>query len=144
MITSFISLQINTVNYHHELIYLKNSLVKLGKLFMINMKITTPCEEAYRVEVPVLRIAIAKKLIERGMPVVKAAKTVGISATTYEKQIKEKWEEVRKVLEDEEVGDMIESLVGRILSNQLIEPTSFCLLCSRARRLFDLTPCPNF
>ncbi|BCU70951.1 transcriptional regulator [Stygiolobus caldivivus] len=106
-------------------------------------KLTTPCEDAFREVVPVLRIAIAKRLIERGIPVVKASKEVGISATTYEKQIKNKKEEVKKVISDEEINDMIESLVGRILSGQTVESTSFCILCSKSRRLFNLPPCPN-
>ena len=106
-------------------------------------RLTTPCEDAFREVVPVLRIAIAKRLIERGTPVVKASKEVGISATTYEKQIKNKREAVKKVISDEEINDMIESLVGRILSGQTVESTSFCILCSRSRRLFNLPPCPN-
>lgn len=108
------------------------------------MKLATPCEEAFKVEVPVLRTAIAKTLIDRGVPVVKASRIVGISATTYEKNIKEKEEEVKKVLMDEEVVDMIDALVGRILANQTIETTTFCLLCSKARKLFNLSPCPLY
>ena len=107
------------------------------------MKVTTPCEEAYRITIPVLRTAIAKELIERGMPVIKASKIVGISATTYEKNIKEKNGEIEKVLSDEEIKDMIEALVGRILANQTIESTSFCLLCSKtSKKIFNLQSCP--
>jgi len=106
-------------------------------------KITTPCEDAFKIVVPVLRLAIAKRLIEKGVPVVKASKEVGISATTYEKQIKMKEEQVKKVNSDEEVSDMLDSLVGRILSGQTVESTSFCILCSRSRRIFNLPPCPN-
>ncbi|BFH73897.1 transcriptional regulator [Sulfurisphaera javensis] len=108
------------------------------------MKLATPCEEAFKVEVPILRTAIAKTLVERGMPVVKASKIVGISATTYEKNIKEKKEEVEKVLMDEEIRDMIEALAGRILANQTVETTSFCMLCATARKLFNLPPCPLY
>jgi len=108
------------------------------------MKLTTPCEEAYKTTIPVLRTAIARGLIERGMPVVKASKIVGISATTYEKNIKEKSEEIEKLLSDEEIKDMIEALVGRILGNQTIESTSFCLLCSKSRKIFNLQPCPLY
>ncbi|BAB65856.1 transcriptional regulator [Sulfurisphaera tokodaii] len=108
------------------------------------MKLATPCEEAFRIEVPILRMAIAKRLVERGMPVVKASKISGISATTYEKNIKEKREEIEKLLKDEEIRDIIDALVGRILANQTIESTSFCILCSRARKLFNLKPCPLY
>ena len=106
-------------------------------------RLTTPCEEAYREVVPVLRLAIAKRLIEKGVPVIRAAKEVGISATTYEKQIKIKEEMIKRVLNDEEIGDMIDALVGRILGKQTIDSLSFCILCSRSRRLFNLPPCPN-
>jgi len=108
------------------------------------MKLTTPCEEAYKTTIPVLRATIARELVERGMPVVKASKIVGISATTYEKNIKEKSEEIEKLLSDEEIKDMIEALVGRILGNQTIESTSFCLLCSKTRKIFNLQPCPLY
>lgn len=109
------------------------------------MKIVTPCEEAYKVTIPVLRAAIAKELVERGMPVVRASKIVGISATTYEKNIKEKRGEIEKVLSDDEIKDMIDALVGRILANQTIESTSFCLLCSKvSRKIFGLTACPVY
>lgn len=105
------------------------------------MKLITPCEEAFKVEIPVLRTAIAKILIERGVPVVKASKLVGISATTYEKNVKEKSENIKKIMSDEEIKDMIYALVGRILANQTVESTSFCLLCAKARKIFNLPRC---
>lgn len=106
------------------------------------MKISTPCEEAYKITVPALRTAIAKELIERGLSVVKASKIVGISAATYEKNIKEKSGEIEKILSDEEIRDMIEALVSRILANQTIESTSFCFICSKvSKKIFNLQSC---
>ncbi|MEL9970895.1 MULTISPECIES: transcriptional regulator [Metallosphaera] len=103
------------------------------------MKWLTPCEEAFNTVVPYIRVAIMRKLVERGVPVKRASKIVGLSATSYEKRIKE--EKLNLLFTDREIMDMIEGLVTRIISGDSVEETSLCILCSKSRKTFGLPGC---
>ncbi|QKQ99544.1 transcriptional regulator [Metallosphaera tengchongensis] len=104
------------------------------------MKWETPCEQAFNVVIPNLRVALIRKLVERGIPVKKSTKIVGLSATSYEKRVKNE-EKLKMIFNDPEVGDMLEALAYRIASGEKIEEISFCILCSKTRRIFGLPPC---
>ncbi|AWS00231.1 hypothetical protein [Metallosphaera hakonensis] len=104
------------------------------------MKWETPCEQAFSTVVPYLRVAIMRKLVERKIPVKKASRIIGLSATSYEKRVKDE-QRLNLLIKDPDISDMIEGIVSRIMSGEKVEETSFCLLCSRSRKLFGLPPC---
>lgn len=79
-------------------------------------------------------------MVERGVKVKRATRVVGLSATSYEKHLRSP--KVKEILSDPVVLDMLESLVARLVAGDRVEETSFCLLCSNARRVFGLPPCP--
>ncbi|MCI2414520.1 MAG: transcriptional regulator [Candidatus Aramenus sp.] len=103
------------------------------------MELKTYCEESYVNVVPFLRAAIIKALTRRGFPVKKAVKVLGVSTTAYERHACD--ERVDRILNDEELGDMVEALASRILVGERIEPSTFCVLCTRSRKLFGLKEC---
>ncbi|MEW9492081.1 MAG: transcriptional regulator [Candidatus Aramenus sulfurataquae] len=103
------------------------------------MEIKTYCEESYVNVVPFLRAAIIKTLTRRGLPVKKAVNVLGVSTTAYERHAQD--ERVDKIIKDEELGDMVEALASRILVGERIEPSTFCILCAKSRRLFGLKGC---
>ncbi|ARM76060.1 transcriptional regulator [Acidianus manzaensis] len=105
------------------------------------MKWETQCEIAYVKVVPFIRSAIIKKLVEKGMPLRKASKSVGLSITSYEKHVNSKNIEVLE--KDDNISDMIDALANRIYSGEKIDPITFCILCSSSRKLLGLEPC-NF
>lgn len=103
------------------------------------MEWKTYCEESYAKVIPYLRTAIIKSLVKKGIPVKKAVKLVGISTTAYERHVNDK--KVNMILQDEELGDMIEGITSRLSSGEVVEATSFCILCSKSRKVFGLQPC---
>ncbi|MCY0874559.1 MAG: transcriptional regulator [Acidianus infernus] len=103
------------------------------------MKWQTECEKAYSLVVPYLRTILIKKLIDRGVPIRRASKIVGLSITSYEKHIKD--DKIKKILMNEDINDMLDALANRLYSGDKIEPTTFCLVCSATRKIFDLPPC---
>ncbi|WP_253823165.1 transcriptional regulator [Acidianus sp. RZ1] len=103
------------------------------------MKWKTNCEEAYEKIVPYLRTAIVKKLAEEGLSIRSATSLVGVSITSYEKHVND--ERVEKILKDEELNDMVTSLSSRLRTGDRVESVTFCLLCSKSRKIFGLEPC---
>ncbi|WP_238025320.1 MULTISPECIES: transcriptional regulator [Metallosphaera] len=104
------------------------------------MKWETPCEQAFNTVVPYLRVAIMRRLVDRKVPVKRAAKLIGLSATSYEKRVKDEMK-LKTLLSDPEISDMIDGVASRIISGERVEETTFCLLCSRSREIFGLPPC---
>jgi predicted transcriptional regulator len=103
------------------------------------MKWQTECEKAYSLVVPYLRTILIKKLIDRGVPIRRASKIVGLSITSYEKHIKD--DKIKKIMMNDDINDMLDALASRLYSGDKIEPTTFCLVCSATRKIFDLSPC---
>ena len=104
------------------------------------MKWETPCEQAFNTVVPYLRVAIMRRLVERKVPVKRAAKLIGLSATSYEKRVKDE-SKLKSLLGNPDISDMIDGVVIRIISGERVEETTFCLLCSKSREVFGLPPC---
>lgn len=104
------------------------------------MKWRTPCEVAYVTIVPYIRVLLIKKLIEKGVPVRKACKSVGLSVTSFERHKTSK--NIELLEKDEDINDMIEALANRVYSGDKVEPITFCIICSSARKLFGLSSCP--
>ncbi|BDB97976.1 hypothetical protein [Saccharolobus caldissimus] len=105
------------------------------------MKTTTYCEDAYFNIVPVLKTVIIMKMVEKGISLRDATKHVNLSVTAYERHRKNDVDKIEKIYRDEEIKDMINSLAIRLMNNERIDPISFCILCSKSRRLFNLPLC---
>ncbi|WP_338601994.1 hypothetical protein V6M85_01275 [Sulfolobus tengchongensis] len=105
------------------------------------MKNLTYCEDGYFTVVPVLKTALILKLVNKGLQLREACKYVNMSITAFERHKKNDVEKIQKIIEDKEISDMINSLSTRIINRENIDSLTFCLLCSKARRLFNLPPC---
>ncbi len=103
------------------------------------METRTFCEESYAYVVPYLRAAIIKTLTRRGLAVKKAVKALGVSTTAYERHSND--ERVNKIINDEELGDMVEGLASRILAGEKVDPSTFCVLCAKTRKVLGLRDC---
>ncbi|AWR98282.1 transcriptional regulator [Acidianus sulfidivorans JP7] len=103
------------------------------------MKWQTQCEIAYIKVVPFIRSALIKKLVEKGMPLRKASKSVGLSITSYEKHVNDK--NLQLLEKNDDINDMIDALANRIYSGEKIDPITFCIICSNSRKILGLTPC---
>lgn len=100
-------------------------------------RVIAPCEIAVRDVIPAIKAILVERLYAQGLSQLQIASLIGISSAEVNYYLKGKRgdEEVKKKLEtDEEIMDLIDSIVRRLLSSADSEVINICPLCSLARK----------
>lgn len=100
-------------------------------------RVIAPCEVAVRDVIPAIKAILVEKLYGQGLSQSQIATLMGMSSAEVNYYLKGKRgnEETKKKLEaDEEMTDLIDSIVRRLLSSADSEIINICPLCSLARK----------
>ncbi len=103
----------------------------------MNKKVIAPCEIAVRDIIPVVKLIIVERLYAQGLSQLQIATLMGISSAEVNYYLKGKRgnkEEEKKLEDDEEFMDLVNSVVRRLISSSDGETINICPLCSLARK----------
>ncbi|MCY0873637.1 MAG: transcriptional regulator [Acidianus infernus] len=103
----------------------------------MNRKVIAPCEVAVRDIIPVIKAILVERLYAQGLSQLQISTLMGISPAEVNYYLKGKRgnEGVKKKLEaDEEIMDLVNSVVRRLVNSTNGEVINICPLCSLARK----------
>ncbi|WP_236753131.1 transcriptional regulator [Acidianus sp. HS-5] len=103
----------------------------------MNRKVIAPCEIAVRDIIPVIKSIIVERLYAQGLSQLQIASLMSVSSAEVNYYLKGKRgneEEKKKLEEDDEFMDLVNSVVRKLISSSDGEVVNICPLCSLARK----------